>query len=323
MLKASGIRILESKIAQPDLGLPQEQYRALTASVRSIVHCAADIRFNISLEESRSVNVRGTAHLLEFARQCLRLEKFAHASTVHVWGGKRGHLGEVEARPGQFFNPYQQSKFEAEQLILAAMRSVPVSIYRFSTMVFDGEAQRVRQFNYFHQLLRLALHNPLHMIPADGEAKVDLILSDWASRVFCFLFEEQFQAGEIVHIAAGGEGSLSVRELLDWTFACLPVTGVRPQLVTQERFDRLAASILTTASRRHMWCRLSRFLPHMNLRQSFATDTLHERAAGRRDLERPDMRAMFPGILDYCAGSHWGAREYDGDLEELESAKPV
>ncbi len=220
-LLETGITTVEGDITQPDLGLARDQYRRLSSSIRTIIHSAADIRFNISLEESRRTNVEGTRNLLCFATRCAQLQKFAHISTAYVSGGRTGHILEEAAEPGPFFNSYQQSKFEAEDAVIRAMRRIPASIYRFSTMIYNGTSGRVDQFNYFHQLLRLALNNPLHMIPANPEAPIDLILSDWATRVFDCLFEEHFEPGEIVHICAGREGSLTVGELFDITCASL------------------------------------------------------------------------------------------------------
>lgn len=87
------------------------------------------IRFGISLEESRCVNVVGTENLLRFAAQCSRLDRFAYISTVYVWGGKSGRIREEAAQPGRFLNPYQQAKFEAEQVTLAAMSAIPAATF--------------------------------------------------------------------------------------------------------------------------------------------------------------------------------------------------
>jgi nucleoside-diphosphate-sugar epimerase len=309
LLAAAGIATVEGDIAEPDLGLSEERYRTLTSQVQFIVHCAADIRFNISLEESRRTNVGGTQNLLRFANRCARIEKFAHMSTAYVSGGRNGHILEEIAEPGRFFNPYQQSKFEAEQAVLDAMGRVPATIYRFSTMIYDGISERVGQFNYFHQLLRLALINPLHMVPADPDAPIDLILSDWAARAFAFLFEDHFRPGEFVHICAGRERSLTVSELFETTFDSLPVKGRRPSLVDQRYFDRHLNSILSTASRRQMWRSLTHFLPHMNVAQTFDTAKLRLGPRGREELKLADMRGVLPKVLSYCMSTNWGTTQ--------------
>ena len=306
-LTAAGIGTIEGTITEPYLGLAREQYRQLTSSVQMVVHCAADIRFNVSIEKSRCTNVNGTENLLAFANRCSRIERFAHMSTVYVSGGRTGHIFEEPADPGPFFNVYQQSKFEAEEAVLRAMCRIPATIYRFSTMIYSGSSERVDQFNYFHQLLRLALRNPLRMIPAVAEAPVDLILSDWAARVFDVLFGEFFLPGEIVHICAGREGSLSVSELFDMTFDGLPVKGKRPEIVDRSYFDGHLESILTTASRRKMWQSLSQFLPHLNLLQTFDTQKLRLRTNEREELRLPPMRLIFPKMLSYCLATNWGA----------------
>jgi nucleoside-diphosphate-sugar epimerase len=308
-LAAAGIATIEGDITQSDLGLPEERYRTLASHVQLVIHCAADIRFNISLEESRRTNVRGTENLLRFANRCARIEKFAHMSTAYVSGGRNGHILEEAAAPGPFFNPYQQSKFEAEQVVLHAMRHVPAAVYRFSTMIYDGISERVGQFNYFHQLLRLALVNPLHMVPADPDARIDLILSDWAAHAFELLFEDHFRPGEFVHICAGRERSLTVGELFETTFDSLSMKGKRPSLVDQRYFDRHSNSILSTPSRRQMWRSLTHFLPHMNVAQSFDTAKLRLRLRGREELKLPEMRGVLPKVLSYCLSTNWGASQ--------------
>jgi len=308
-LEALNIETIEVNLFTPDLGLSRDQYNALSKSSRSVIHCAADIRFHISLEESRQVNVLGTENLLRFAQRCPKLEKFAHMSTVYVSGGRSGPIPEQPAQPGAFFNPYQQTKFEAEEAVLRAIATVPATIYRFSTMIYDSTQHRVAQFNYFHQLLRLALANPLRTIPALRDAKVDLILSDWAARVFAFLFEDQWKPGEIFHICTGPGRSLTVGELFDLTFDVFTDAGARPDIVSVEEFNRRADAILTTPSRKQMWQSLSQFLPHMNVDQSFECSKLTEATRLREDLQLPDMRPMFQQVLSYCVASGWGAHE--------------
>lgn len=56
-------------------------------------------------------------------------------------------------------NSYQQSKYEAEELLFEAMRDVPASIFRLSTIISDSNG-KVRQFNYYHQLVKLVPRNP-------------------------------------------------------------------------------------------------------------------------------------------------------------------
>ncbi|MFL6449564.1 MAG: SDR family oxidoreductase [Bryobacteraceae bacterium] len=304
-LAAAGVRSIEVDLSRLNLGLSKTNYRSVAESAKSIVHAAADIRFGIPLTDSRRVNVLGTENLLRFAGHCPRLERFAQISTVYVWGGRPGGMREEPAQPGPFFNSYQQTKFEAEQVTLAAMATVPATIYRLSTMIYDGSASRVCQFNYFHQLLRLAAVNPLRAIPALPEAKIDLIASDWAARIFDFLFANRWRPGEIFHLCAGPEHSLRVDELFAMTFDLLGMSARRPRIVTQDDFDTHTSEILSTPSRKQMWQSLSRFLPHMGVDQTFHCTRLNEAIAGRDDLRRPDSRWLFRHALSYCIRTRW------------------
>ena len=315
---AKNVAAIPLDLFAPDLGIAPRLYHALAASVRSIIHCAADIRFGISLEESRRTNVRGTENLLRFAAHCPRLEKFAHISTVYVAGGRSAHILEQPAQPGPFYNPYPQSKFEAESAVLRAMSTLPAAIYRFSTMIYSRALARVAQFNYFHQLLRLARVNPLHAIPAIRDARIDLIPSDWAAHVFDTLFEERFEPSQIVHICAGPERSLTVSELFDLTFDVFGRHRKRPRIISLEELNESAHCILTTPSRRQMWQSLSHFLPHMNVMQTFDTYTLSNAASHCKSLGLPDMRSVVLDVLHYCLATDWGAHE----ARQIQTAQP-
>lgn len=304
-LKALGIGCLPVDLGEADLGLTAGVTQAVARSVRYVIHSAADIRFGVPLEELRGVNVVGTENLLRFAGRCPHLERFAHVSTVYVWGGRPGHLPEEAAEPGDFYNSYQQTKFEAEGAVLAAMARVPASIYRFSTMVYDRSAQCVRQVNYFHQLLRLAAVNPLPAIPALAGAKVDLIASDWAAQVFELLFAEHWRAGEIVHVCAGPAKALTVGELFELSFDLLGHAERRPRIVSDADFEENAAAILSTPSRRQMWQSLASFLPHMKVEQSFACDRLAGAIADRREFGVPDPALLVRDVLSYCVRTRW------------------
>jgi nucleoside-diphosphate-sugar epimerase len=115
-----------------------------------IVHAAADIRFSTPLQDSRLINRDGTARLLDWASTCPNLKLFLHVSTVHVLGGVSGILKEeaVAQRPSFFPTPYQQSKFEAEELVYEAMRDLPCAVARLSTIAGDSATGTCTQSNY-------------------------------------------------------------------------------------------------------------------------------------------------------------------------------
>src|SRR5262245_40509510 len=122
----AGVVALQGDLTYPSLGLDHRTYAQLTGSVTEIIHCAADTRFGLSLENARAVNTKGTENLLSLASRCHNLQKFAHISTLYVVGRSTGYFLEGSIRHDNgFFNTYQQSKYEAEELVFRAMNNLP------------------------------------------------------------------------------------------------------------------------------------------------------------------------------------------------------
>ena len=275
------------------------------ARVTEIVHCAADIRFGISLELARAANVEGTRRMLDVARRCPRLRKFAHVSSVYAAGKLEGDFAERRFPPhAAFFNSYQQSKYEAEELVLDESR-VPAAIFRLSSVIGNSRGE-VQQFNYFHQLLKMIPNSgPVPMMPGNPLAPVDLIPSDWAVAALDHLVEHSFEAGRIYHDCAGPSGSLAVRTLVDRAFHKFAMRP--PRLVSRSDFERFAAEWTNGRSGvvGEMLRVLDRFLPHLALYQSF------DNGRTRADLERagirmPAIESFYERIIDYCVLTNWG-----------------
>jgi len=116
--------------------LPAKQGRRIVVLSRQRVKIAG---FGLSLECARAVNTEGTRNLLKLASECGNLRKFAHLSTVYVAGREIGHFREGPIRhQSGFCNTYQQSKYDAEQLVLRAMNELPVAIFRLSSIIGDS-----------------------------------------------------------------------------------------------------------------------------------------------------------------------------------------
>ena len=120
---ADRLHAVPADIERPELGLAPSDRDQLAQRVTDIVHCAASVSFSLPLPQSREINVEGTRRMLEFAELCRDrggLTRYAHISTAYVAGTHRGEFREEQLDVGQGFrNPYEQSKFEAEQLVQA------------------------------------------------------------------------------------------------------------------------------------------------------------------------------------------------------------
>jgi nucleoside-diphosphate-sugar epimerase len=318
-LGIDGFVCVDGDITRPDLGVAAPVLREIRDSVTEVIHCAADTSFTIPLAQARAVNVAGTANVLALARRCRRLHKFAHVSTTYVAGLRAGAIPEAAVRATDgYCNAYQQSKHEAEALVLEAAAALPASIYRLSTIIGDARTGRVRQFNYVHQLLRLVPRNLLPIVPGDPAAPIDLIPYEWATAALAYLIEARFAPGRVHHLCAGAEGSLTIAELRERAlrvYAEHPM-GQRwspiypPELVSLERYrayveeSRAGGDVLLNEVLRALDC----FLPHLAVTQTFDTRATQP-ILDAQGLSVPPVRDYFEKMIAYCLESGWGARE--------------
>ncbi|MGB7758302.1 MAG: SDR family oxidoreductase [Bryobacteraceae bacterium] len=309
---ADPVTFLAGDVRLPRLGLDQARYDELLSTVTGIIHLAGDIRFETAPAEARAANATGTWHMLELARGCTRLRRFAHVSTVYVHGLTAGTFRE-EPIPcaGNYLNPYQQTKHEAEALVLEASARIPAAIYRLSTVVADSPAGTVGQFNYVHQLIRHLPNSPLPVIPGDPDTGLDLIDNQWAAAALVHLFENRFVPGSIRHICAGPEDSIPFGEALRRGKKVLEAGSgngghaIRlPELVSPAEFNAFLAH---TADRRMrlLAAVLDTFLPLVAMRNVYTNGCATADLAGSGIVRMP-VRNYFDKVVRYCVDADWG-----------------
>jgi nucleoside-diphosphate-sugar epimerase len=316
LISMAGVEGLHGDMTHPHLGLDDCAYADLRKRVTEIIHCAADTRFGISLESARAVNTEGTRKVLELARDCRKLKKFAYVSTVYTAGRSSGHFleGPFQHSSG-FSNSYQQSKYEAEALVCQAMSELPAAIFRLSSVLGDSRTGVVRQFNYLHQLLRLFPRNMLPLAPGDPDAPVDLIASDWTMEALAYLFEFGFVPGRFYHICAGPRYSLTLRAMIDLTVSIfeshplglkwLPIRV--PELVPLSRYEEFVEQRRLEGDRllNELLRILGYFLPHLGIFQAFDNTNTME-ALASEGLEFPHIGTYFGKVVQYCLETNWG-----------------
>ncbi|MFL5311153.1 MAG: AMP-binding protein [Myxococcales bacterium] len=99
-------------VAQPLLGLSEEQVRSFAGKLACVVNCAGLVTFNPSLELAISVNTGGARHAAELCKSTGA--KLVHISTCFVAGTRRGPVFEDEMLVGSF--PKQHAEEEGEDL---------------------------------------------------------------------------------------------------------------------------------------------------------------------------------------------------------------
>jgi nucleoside-diphosphate-sugar epimerase len=311
-----GVTGLAGDLLQPGLGLDEVALGQLRSCLTEVLHCAAETRFGLPIEDARAANVGGTRHLLDLARRCRRLEKFGHVSTCYVAGRAAGRVPEAPLHHSDgFLNTYQQSKYEAEELVIQAMGELPVAVFRLSSVIGDSATGQVRQFNHVHQLLRVLPRNVLAVAPCDPAAPIDLIPTDWAASALAYLFARRFAPGRIYQICAGQQGSLTVGQMIDLTvgiFLAHPV-GRRlsplrlPKLVSLAEYEEYVAKKRRGTDRllNELLRVLDYFLPHLGIFQVFENRLATEALAGS-GLTLPPIRSYYHKVVHYCLETDWG-----------------
>jgi len=197
------IRAVAGDVTKPRLGLDADTHADLCDRVTHIIHAAADLRVEASVEDLRGTNVDGVAHVLEFARSVRALTRLVHVSTAYVAGGRTGTVDEDDLTDAfGFESPYEQTKYEAELLVRAASSELPVSIVRPAMIVGDSRTGDVKTFNTFYTPLRLLLSGKLRIIPASRRLRVNIVPVDYVADAIVRLAFEPAAEGLTFHLTA-------------------------------------------------------------------------------------------------------------------------
>ena len=113
----SRVLVYSGDVGQPNCGLDSAGFQRLTAETTRVIHSAATVRFDHSLDEARRINVEGTRRVLDFAAAAPQLRSLAYVGTAYVAGERNDLVREDELAVGQGYrNTYEQTKAEAGAL---------------------------------------------------------------------------------------------------------------------------------------------------------------------------------------------------------------
>ncbi|HEY7236684.1 MAG TPA: SDR family oxidoreductase [Gemmatimonadaceae bacterium] len=302
---------LTGDLCTVDLGLTPDVRAALRQRVTAIVHLAADTTFSAPLEHARAVNTDGTRRLLELAADCVSRVRIAYVSTAFVAGRRTGMIAEDAAAATEgWVNAYEQSKYEAEQLVRE--RAASWVMLRPSTVVCDDVDGRITQMNAVHRALRLYHGGLAAMMPGVAGSTVDVVTTTYVAGAIARLALREDTSGQIVHLCAG-DAALPLDELLDITYerwardpewrrrgiARPAVTDPTTYSLFERTIDEVGDPSLKRLTRA-----LSHFVPQLALPKRFAT-TNAEALLGHSS---PPVRAFWLPMLDHLLASRQRTR---------------
>jgi thioester reductase-like protein len=299
------VRAVAGDLTAPLLGLSPERYAALAAEVTTVVHSGASVSFTLPLEEARAVNLEGTRRMLDFAAAASAaggLDRYAHVSTAYVCGTHDGRFAECDLELGQCFrNSYEQSKFEAEQLV-RVRSEVPFTILRPSIVVGDRRSGWTSAFNVLYWPLRAFARGLFTTVPAVPTAPVDVVSVDYVADAIHELCESPGGIGETYHLTAGASAS-TINEIAQAAsrYFKRPV----PSVLSPREYAALSGT--RGEAERSAIEASSVYFPY------FSIGTVFDDTATRARLEPVGIRVSPLGdylerLLDFATRSRWGKR---------------
>lgn len=311
------------------LAMSSSQEHLVRTNVTTIVHGAADTRFDAPYAEAYATNVTGTENLLQFASTCDRLDSFVHLSTLCAAGKRTGRLREIplENKHG-FVNHYEATKSAAEFVVHRHQPALPVSIFRLSTVIGHEATGEIHQMGALHRALRLMYCSLVPMMPARPHCPVDLISVEYAIRAIAEITCNRFIPGSIHHLTAAWD-YLPLDGLLDLTYEAFAKDRPawrrraieRPTVVDLATFDLFRQTVEATGAPGLIESLrlLSSFAPQLLYPKTY-DDTQCQAALAGSGIQRPNLRDLFPKIVANLTTTPKDARALTFDPSHLEAA---
>lgn len=231
------ILLVEGDVRDPHLGLDQGSYAQLAGQVDRIIHCAAIVQFDADPEVYEAVNVNGTGHVIDFAKaRPSTPAALVAVSTAYVCGERDGLISEADTKmPDRFANPYEASKFAAEEKVRAAMAAgLPAAIARPSIVVGRKDDGVIAGFDTIYMAFKLLAEGRIRTIPSTPDATLNFVPLDHAVNAIVTIAERIEEArGQVFHLTAGSP--MPVSDFFE--LVCEYPQFSNPEHVLPEAFD--------------------------------------------------------------------------------------
>ncbi len=232
LTSAIGERIVPimGDLTKEGLGLNEESRMWLTEHATHLIHSAAETGVQKSKQELWRINVEGTRHVVELAKEMQQLTCFTHISTAYVAGTQQGLVLEDAPLGNSFFTLYERSKAEAEQVVKES--SLPFIICRPGMVVGNTQTGRTRNFNTIYYVLKLVLLGKMRVLPTRPTQTVNVIPADEVARMVVAVSTNPDAIGKTFHLTPPQNQLPQVRELMEevtaWAKDNLQVDVPRP-----------------------------------------------------------------------------------------------
>ncbi len=303
------VDVYSGDVGHPNCGLDTAVYQRLCAETTRVIHSAATVRFDHSLEEARRINVEGTRRVLDFAAGMSRLRSLAYVGTAYVAGERSDLVRENELNVGQGYrNTYEQTKAEAEALVRSRLSSLPGVILRPSIIVGDSRTGVTSSFKMMYWPLKIYARRLWRTVPGFPDAVLDVVPVDYVAASVARLLFDEAARGSAVHLCAGPRGSATIQQIAQRAAEYFQVA--EPRYVDPKLFFAAVRPLLFLA----LWGRKRRVLrdgrayrDYFTMRMQFDTSNA-ERLLEPAGVRPPLVLDYLDRLFHYCVASEWGRK---------------
>jgi thioester reductase-like protein len=305
----SRVQVFSGDVSQPHCGLDPLVYGRLSAETTRVIHSAATVRFDHSLDEARRINVQGTRHILDFAGGARQLRSFAYVGTAFVAGERSGLVREDELAVGQSYrNTYEQTKAEGEAFVRSRLGSLPGVILRPSIIVGDSRTGATSSFKMMYWPLKIYARRLWRTVPGYPDAVLDIVPVDFVANSVARLLFNEAALGCTVHLCAGPRASATIQQVAGRAMEYF--NGPEPRYVDPKFFFAVLRPLLFLS----LWGPKRRVLrdgrayrDYFTMRMQFDTSNA-ERLLQPAGVSPPHVLDYLDRLFHYCVASDWGRK---------------
>jgi thioester reductase-like protein len=303
------VQVHAGDVDLPNCGLEPSAYQQLSAETTRVIHSAATVRFDHTLEDARRINVEGTRRVLDLAAEMRQLRSLAYVGTAYVAGERSDLVRENELAVGQGYrNSYEQSKAEAEALVRSRLDSLPGVILRPSIIVGDSRTGVTSSFKMMYWPLKIYARRLWRTVPGYPDAVLDIVPVDFVAASVARLAFDEAALGGAVHLCAGPKGSATIEQIA--LRAMEYFHGPEPRFVDPRFFFAVIRPLLFMT----LWGRKRRVLTdgrayrdYFTMKMQFDTSNA-ERLLEPAGVTPPPVMDYLDRLFNYCVASDWGRK---------------
>jgi nucleoside-diphosphate-sugar epimerase/acyl carrier protein len=203
------VEVVHGDLAQPRLGLGEDEYAELAGAVDCVVHAAAVTDIFASPSRIRKANVEGTRRVVELAQAAGA--RLVYIGTAFIATGLDSHDGSDGRNVHDGAKAYIGSKRAAEAVL--AESDVPHVVVRTSIIAGDAGTGEIGRLQGLHSVLGLLAEGTLPMLPVFPEGRVDFLPRDLVADVVASLVNSG--ATGAAYWLTAGERAPTVREVVE------------------------------------------------------------------------------------------------------------